>query len=310
MQSRLLWLVVLAAGCHSDLNRHTHAFVAPSACGQGPYEVTLRAEGLTGGDGVEVVACTPRRLAGHVVVYAGEIELANQHYGDVADNQRCLGGAPVIVASAGAGSTTATARDGTTSGGTTAGAPALIERPFTQSETPFADELCRGIGMGQTILMPTVLENTQRGRTFTMRVKLWSDTPNDLDGVVFMVRQLTSRDTPEQVAKEEAKRDKRHDAVRPPSPPRPVEHGPPPAPLVEERPPQPVAIATWVPGYWTWTGAQWGWIAGFWRDERYTAPAPRVEVPGEPPNAGAIWIGGAWTLRATGYVWIGGRWRR
>lgn len=90
----------------------------------------------------------------------------------------------------------------------------------------------------------------------------------------------------------------------------PLHHGPPPAPLVEERPPAPGATAAWTPGYWTWTGSEWGWIAGFWRDGRVALPVPRVELPGPPPQPGAIWIGGAWRLRAGAYVWIGGRWRR
>src|SRR5215471_6789686 len=69
-----LYLVALAA-CGSDLQRHTHAFVASASCAQGPFEVVLHADGKTGADGVEVVACTPRRLAGHVELDVGELAL-------------------------------------------------------------------------------------------------------------------------------------------------------------------------------------------------------------------------------------------
>lgn len=303
-------------GCGNDLHRHTRAFVAPTACGQGPYEITFLADGTTGGDGVEVIACTPRRISGHVVFSAGQLELANQSYGDGSDNQRCFGGPSAIVASSGGGSGTSSA-GATGVGDASSAAPVLIERPFTSSETPFSDKLCETYGLtAQVVLMPTILTRTSTEYDFLprgskLRVRLWSDAPNDLEGVVFMVRQLTSTQTPAQVAKEESKRDKSHDKMRSATPsPDPADHGPPPAPLDEERPPQPIAAATWIPGYWTWATGQWGWRAGFWRDERYAPPPPRVEQPGAPPGEGAIWIGGTWTLRATGYGWVSGRWRR
>lgn len=311
MHLRVVAILGLVGCGSSDLNRHTRAFVAPTSCGQGPYEITLRADGTTGGDGVEIIACTPRRISGHVAFSDGDLELVTRSFGDVADNQRCLGGSPVIVARASSSAGAAGSASGG-AGGTTGGAnPMLIERPFSSSETPFSEELCGSLGLtAQEIMMPTILERTSLATGAVMRVWLWSDVPNDLDGVVFMIRQLTSKKTQAQVRKEEDKRIARHDTETPYTPPPRVEHGPPPPPLVEERSPQPVALATWVPGYWTWTGAQWGWIAGFWRDERYAPPTPQVELPGAPPRDNAIWIGGRWTLRTTGYVWIGGRWRR
>ncbi len=308
-----LLLLALAAGCGSDVNRHTHAFVAPSTCGQGPYDIHFVSDGKTGGDGVEVIACTPRRISGHVSFAVNHYELVNTTFGDAADNARCLGGTPtVITAAAGSGGdargTTGPAGVATSSG------PTLIERPYTGSETPFPDELCKDMGLvAQQVLGETMLmrdsENGFAPAGSDLHVRLWSDVPNDLDGVVFLVRQLTSKKTPQQVAKEEAKRDAKHDhrdeVVRRPE--RAPDHGPPPAPLVEEQPPRPAVAATWIAGYWSWTGTQWGWVAGFWQAQGM--PAPRVEVPGEAPHAGAIWIGGTWTLRAGAYVWITGRWR-
>jgi WXXGXW repeat (2 copies) len=320
--------LVLTAAAASACNSHrlkTRSFVAPTPCGQGPYDIHLKADGTTGGEGVEIVACTPRRLAGHVVVRAEWLELANQKYGDAADNQRCIAGRPTVVTTVAAGSGTggsigdAAGPAGTA--GRAAAAPVLIERPFSGSETPFADQLCERLGLpAQQILTATTLTRTTSNNFLKaggdLHVRLWSDEPNDLEGVVFMIRHVISKETPaeaeREMEREVAKAERRggRDPEPPAQKPAPPDHGAPPAPLVEERPPSPGLTAAWTPGYWTWTGAAWGWVAGFWRDERVALPAPQVEVPGAPPGPGAIWIGGAWQLQAGSYVWMRGRWRR
>lgn len=317
-------VLVLTAGttaaCNSNRLR-THAFVAPTPCGQGPYDIHLRADGTTGGEGIEVIACTPRRLSGHVEFRAGSIELTSHAFGDVADNQRCIGGNPTVTAisAAGAGGTTEGAGPAGPAG-PGAAAPTLIERPFSGSETPFADELCRRLGLpaqeilGATLLMRTDASSTPRPGD-DLHVRLWSDAPNDLEGVVFMIRQVISKQTPAETEREMAKELAKAERRRDPSPPartapRPPDHGPPPAPLLEERPPSPGIAVVWTPGYWTWTGSAWGWIAGFWRDDRIVLPAPRIELPGAAPASDAVWIGGTWQLQAGSYVWIHGRWRR
>ncbi len=297
--------LIAVTACGSDLQRHTHAFVASASCAQGPFEVVLRADGKTGEDGVEVIACTPRRLAGHVELDIGDYPLHSTRFGDGADNTRCLAAGAPVVATAGAG-----AGDGGAAGegGARADAPKLVEQPYTAGESPFADDVCKQLGLqAQEILMPTTLELASAG--VVMKVRLWSDSPNDLSRVVFLVRQLTSTKSRAQVAKEEAERDRKHDDTAAP-PPAPVpDHGAPPAPLAEQRPPAPVATATWIPGYWTWTGSAWGWSSGFWRDDAYAAPAPQVEVPGAPPMPAAVWIAGSWQLKAGTWFWIHGRWR-
>ncbi len=61
---------------------------------------------------------------------------------------------------------------------------------------------------------------------------------------------------------------------------------PPPAIIVEERPPAPGALATWVAGYWHWTGLQYAWIPGHWE----TAPPAGAtwRAPAYVQNNGAI----------------------
>jgi hypothetical protein len=159
--------------------------------------------------------------------------------------------------------------------------------------------------------MGAMLTRTEVGDAFHLRI--WSDAPNDLEGVFFLVQQLTSKKSKADVDKEWAKLE-REQANKPqhdvPSPKRrEPEHGPPPAPLAEARPAQPTQASTWIAGYWQWTGAQWGWVAGFWRDDRVAMPAQRIEIPGAMPGVGAIWIGGVWQLRGGAWIWIEGHWR-
>ena len=308
---RRLLLLVLAA-CHSDVRHVTHAFVATEPCGQGPYDVHLKAEGKMGSEGVEVIACSTHRIAGHVEMIAAGIPMRNVAFGEGADNARCMAGGPIVATAPGTtgGSSGSGAAGGPGARGAT---PVLVEQPYTHGDAISADELCAPYGLHGEQLMNDTMTTTELLRAGAdITVKIWSDAPNDLQGVVFLVRHAISTHTRAEEDKEWAeweKEQKQHPSHDPAPPaPRP-DHGAPPAPLAEERPPQP-AGAVWVAGYWTWTGAQWGWTAGFWRDDRFATPAPRLEVPGEPPGPAAIWVAGTWQLRAGAWIWIGGRWRR
>jgi hypothetical protein len=304
-------LVALFA-CNSNAY-HTHAFTAPTSCGQGPYDVHIPADGTTAEDGIEVVACTPRQLAGHVEMSIGSIGMSAREFGDgSADNQRCVGG-PAVVAQLGSGSPSAVASGGA-AGSATANAPVLVEQVFTGDESAWGDDLCKPYGVAaQTLMIPTTMGRTTGWNLIEhgtdLHVRIWSDVPNDLSGVTFLVREVMSTDKPQApkpVKPDQEPHAKREVAEATPPPPPP--HGPPPAPLAEEKPARTADSATWVPGYWKWTGTDWGWVAGFWRDAA-DMPAPRVETPGAAPQVGAIWIGGTWRRSAGGWSWIGGRWR-
>lgn len=314
--SRALVLVALplALGCSSDLRSKTRAFVADTPCGQGPYDIHIAADGKTGEEGVEVIACTARQLKGVAEVRIGGMPMYTHAFGDdgVAENGRCLA-SPATVAATGSGAGATTTSDGTPSSASAARtAPALIEQPFRGKETRFSDHLCETYGLEAQTIVGAVLTRTNPGDD--LHVRIWSDVPNDLEGTIFLVQQLTSKKTKEQVDKEWEKLAVKQAKDPPKDPPRSAprhepEHGPPPAPLAEGRPPLPTTNATWIAGYWQWTGSTWGWVAGFWRDERVAMPAPRVEVPGAMPSATAVWIGGVWQLRGGAWIWVEGRWR-
>lgn len=69
--------------------------------------------------------------------------------------------------------------------------------------------------------------------------------------------------------------------------------GPPPAVIREDRPPPPVAHATWVAGYWHWTGLQYAWIPGHWD----ASPPP-----------GAVWRGPTYVQNNGVYFYEPGGW--
>lgn len=72
-----------------------------------------------------------------------------------------------------------------------------------------------------------------------------------------------------------------------------VVSGPPPAPMREERPPPPSPSASYVTGYWHWTGMQYAWIPGHW----------------EVPPSGAVWTAPRVTTLNDGrYVYESGKW--
>lgn len=81
----------------------------------------------------------------------------------------------------------------------------------------------------------------------------------------------------------------------PESPPRGVVvSGPPPAPVQETRPVAPNPQASWVPGYWHWTGMQYAWIPGHW----------------EAPPSGQAWSAPRVTTTPDGrYIYESGGWR-
>jgi hypothetical protein len=71
-------------------------------------------------------------------------------------------------------------------------------------------------------------------------------------------------------------------------------NGPPPAPMNEPRPPQPTSDATWIAGYWHWTGMQYAWIPGHWENA--------------PP--GATWAAPQYSSVGGSYFYQAGQWSR
>jgi hypothetical protein len=320
---RIAFVLVVAA-CSSDLRYQTQVFAAPSRCAQGPFEVDVPADGTTAVDGLDVVACTPRQLVGHAEIWIGSTAEMTT-FGDVADNQRCVAGSAAVIATADSGS--ATSGGGGGGVGSAAPVPALVQQAFRGSDGDDESDICAIYGGSAQEIADYHVTRTSAemrvGAGEPMTVRFWSAEPNDLDGVVFLIRHVTSTKPPKQLSKDEVAKlerdraaERRRVFAEPPQSSKPIAPQrtdtpwkAPPQPLAEAQPDRPSDAATWVAGYWKWTGTTYGWIAGFWRDANAVdMPAPRIEAPGTAPHD-AIWIGGAWRRSGGGWVWIGGRWR-
>lgn len=72
-----------------------------------------------------------------------------------------------------------------------------------------------------------------------------------------------------------------------------VVSGPPPAALAEQPPPAPGPGASWVRGYWHWTGMQYAWIPGHWE--------------AAPP--GSSWQAPAYSVQDGKYFYESGGWK-
>jgi uncharacterized membrane protein YeaQ/YmgE (transglycosylase-associated protein family) len=66
------------------------------------------------------------------------------------------------------------------------------------------------------------------------------------------------------------------------------------APAADVVTPQPNPYAVWIPGYWSWNGAQYIWIPGYWT---------------LPPAGCHVYVTGGWIFRGGGYFYRRPYWR-
>ncbi len=312
---------------------------APGACGQGPYRIRFQAVGAPHGERVRVYACTARSIRGTVRLRQGERDGEPRTFGHGQDNGRCTVQEGARATAGGAGGGTAPSQ-GNAGASASASTPAPAAEPLDLVDAPAGgSEEC---GQGRfrepitdhTFIMEGSAPALQPG--LAMEVVLWSELPNDLTGVTFVVdqdvvrRDMTTDAWLSHLRAQRAWEDRLRAfvdrevtagvATLVDSTPRVAE--PPPPPQAEERPPRPSEHAEWVPGYWHFE-ARWSWIGGWWRvpaadvaaDLVVRAPVPppppRVEQPvaEAKPARDAIWTPGAWQWDGGAFVWVGGAWR-
>jgi hypothetical protein len=329
----------LAVACGPRMNRKqvaSHTYASTARCSQGPVEAEFTATGAKWGESIEIYACGPRgvRALANVEVDGAWANSGPVGFGD-RDNSRCVlrdaevAATPTTPASGGASST---ADSGSTREPVAEAAP-----PSTVQfrEVYGAEEVCK-------YTMSTVLALDTLEAGATIRVKIWSNEPNDLEGALFQVvhhankPNVSDEEWAKHVAKQEAKWEKELAEAEAEAEPEPepdyermiaeaeVYTGPttaPPSPRAEAIPPSPSTNAEWVAGYWYWNVEAWMWIDGQWRipdtdvsgghlvSAPFAPPAVRAEAETNRPASNAVWATGYWAWDGTAYVWIAGTWR-
>jgi len=355
----------LLAGCGPRMVPHVRdvrAFTSPEPCAQGPFELHQTTHGETYGESYSLVVYSPRAIHGHFqAVYDGEVMSSGEFgrtreimintgntdtpYATQAldepepDNARCL----VTASDSGAGQaststaplspgivTTSPGDDDAPQAAAEASAPSLTPAPWPHGDARLYGSDIAGTGIGRIDVSswswspPEVgVAATQVGTDFTIRI--WSDLPNDLEDVTFVVEHGFWRPNvsdEEWAAHQEEQR--REGAERRARDQR----------RAEERAARRTAHCDahhedegcWGPG---------GYDAAYARvNAPHTASPPSASVstttvapppppppvdPGPPPppradpqapkpSQNARWIPGYWRFSGSAWVWLGGMW--
>lgn len=306
-------------------------------CGQGPYRFESDALRARFGEQMVIFACGKHAISGNYRITttrkARTADSSESTFGFHHDNEACK--ARELAATSGGGSSGGGGTGGGgggARGGATAMAPATI-KPVTLEPGTTVPEGCVRSG---------VLDHTWYSGEDSVAIDarfvidVWSDEPNDLAGLVFVVergavvadmtleRWHAYRDASDAWFKAYmANLDVEVRAGRTTILDAKVKTPPPPPPRAEVQPPRPSRHARWIAGYWFYEDAKFHWIAGLWdvpeedvqRELTVQAPttppaAPAHDEPAEPqPTRTAVWTPGSWQWDGRAYVWIAGAWR-
>jgi hypothetical protein len=317
--------------------RERQVYRPTERCGQGPYRLEGDALRAKFGERMVVFACGKRAISGNYRITTTRKKQAATSdeavFGFHRDNEACK--AREVAATRGAASSGGGGPAGGgsgKSGATTATAPAMI-KPVTLERGTSVPEGCVRSGV-----IDSSWTSTEDGIGIDAHVviDLWSDEPNDLEGLVFVVEKsaVAADMTLERwhayqeaydawIKAYLANLDVEVRAGRTTILDSKVKTPPPPPPRAEVQPPRPSRHARWIPGYWFYEDAKFHWIAGLWdvpeedvqRQQTVQAPtpppaAPAHDEPAEPqPTRTAVWTPGSWQWDGHAYVWIAGAWR-
>ncbi len=380
-------LLFVTLGCAPTMRSRTlalEAYRSPELCGQGPYELVLKAAGAAWGETLEVRALSPHPLRGYSqVLVDGEPHGERTPFGAFTvgrevvstrgrsweyaraevqepENARCLrpaateGTTPVLTAPATPSPPLSAEAAAPTP---TPSAVAQLERAPTPSRVAVVPgpEWMAQQRLGSQVLQSVTW--TQAGRSLPLasplpasaeiRVRIWSEQPNLLEGVLFAflhaARQPSVSDDAwlaylarqdEEFRRESAAQlaaiDRANAARRercaahperdecaqrltplaraaPPDDEAPRPAGPPPPPRPETRPPKPSPNAAWISGYWRWYAARWVWSPGGWEVPEEDLAAERTVVAPAAPPALRVELRPP--MPAPRMVWARGYWQ-
>ena len=161
---------------------------SPSICGQGPYEIDVPTGNARWGESYELRVSTPRPIAIHAAIVADDRDVATTD-GVFDRNGRIAGDPANARCVADARERRAALRGGASGDG---GGPAIV-MPGGSAETVQTGSLTARLELETGLVPPSfeVLHGDRRaGR---IRIRVWSNEPNDLEGVVFGVSRIEWR---------------------------------------------------------------------------------------------------------------------
>ena len=326
------------------VTKHKTGYRATERCGQA-HRIELVPVSARFSETVRVRACSPRKISGNyklTTTYShGHDSTTERAFGDGRDNAACVASAAERAAASTHAVDAGAAAPAT--GGKRGGkrAVAAVAPPAPAPDRLVATPVPSTCTTTEHIIDHTWISEDgvplEPGGKLT--IDLWSDAPNDLEGVVFVVEQLavaadmTAERWAAYRAADKAYSDRMNAYVD-----RRVAAGtlhyvdntvkapPPPPKKIEVAPPKPSLNASWVPGSWYRDSGSYHWSAGFWRvpesdiEKELTVKAPEpppaapppkvVEAPRPPPpTAAVVWAPGQWQWDGRAYVWVDGAWR-
>ena len=306
-------------------------------CGQGPYRLEADSLRAKYGERLVVYACGKHEISGNYRITTTRKSRAadtdDAAFGFSRDNEACKGRNVTAVTSGGGGSSSRSGGSGVARGNATTAAPSTINPTTLAQVSASVPEHC----VKSFVLNHSwVSTDDHIAIEAHFAIDIWSDEPNDLDGLVFVVERsaVVADMTLERWHAHEAADDAYHKAYmanldvevragRTTILDSTVKTPPPPPPRAEVQPPRPSKNARWIPGYWFYEATKFHWIPGLWdvpaedvqRTLTVQAPTPPPAVPArdeptEPqPTRAAVWTPGAWYWDGRAYVWIAGAWR-
>jgi hypothetical protein len=330
--------------------RQRIAFRPPERCGQGPYRIETPALAARYAEELRVYACGLHDIAGnyrYAVHREGKPPRTTSEaafgWGD-RDNAACKANRGSSTQLGGGDAAAPGSSPGPSSSTTSVDAAAVaVEQAVDMKNVSL--ERVTSIPTSCTarieiINMTHMAEGDYPGVEGRLVLDIWSEVPNDYEGMVFVVEQhavagdMTADRWTAYLEAERAWRVRYHAFLdgevsvgRMTVADTKVTAPPPPPPRDETKPPKPSKNARWIPGYWLYEESRFHWIAGLWDvpqtdiEQELTVVAPKppppappptvvVEKPAEPqPIATAVWTPGHWQWDGRAYVWVQGAWR-
>jgi len=228
VQAALGAAALVFSACGPSLNPHTRdarTYTSTERCSQGPLDLHARAAGARWGEQIEVYACSPRNIQGRYAIAVDGNERESSRFGDYGeriyqtpdaqgnprthqqvaidhpDNERCVASESEL-ASVGRATTESSASEPASSGGEIAPAPAA-------ATTSVDAQRIRRVAANETVpdcaTMLRVPITTVSWEAYgeddpaplragaDIRIRLWSEVPNDLEGVFFFFRHSVLR---------------------------------------------------------------------------------------------------------------------